>query len=540
MTNNFSRTLHYAFEPHVVQGEACLKVTLTFPGEIGGITELLLPSDWGGLVNLQEGIRGLRSLTQEATIHDSEEPYLKTILHSPNSLIRLEYLVFNVPEKVDNSFKPILTQTWFHLIGYEFIVCPRWGDELLCTVTLDWSRLPEEWTTANSFGAERRNQEVLASLGELYNAVYVGGDYRLLRLKSNSTRLALRGAWQFTDEALCHLTQQVLDMENAFWGDGSLPYFLITLTPGEEGGFAGVGQKSSFLVLADPNASLNALKGILAHELFHRWNPGQMLLVGPRDNYGWFFEGFTNFYVRRLLLRVGLISDEDFLKEYNEVFFGYYSSPFLNFTPQQIQDAYEDKTMSLDRRFYNLAYQKGEMLALRWDSSIRTASQGASSLDDVMHGLLAIAKVSKGQVSESDLITLCSSHGYKDVGTDLEAYIDAGETVNFDADALGLGTEIKSVERVLFDPGFDYSLARATKTIQGVQTGSKAYQAGLRNGQEYVSDDYRFDPNREASVVVRQNGQEQTTMYYPQGQSALIPQHCKKTTVDTEPLPRLD
>ena len=522
-----SRSLHYAFEPHVIDEEPCLEVTLTILGEAGGVTELLLPSDWGGLVNLHEGIRGLCALTPEATIEASDEPHLKKVFHSPSTFVDLEYFVFNAPKSVENSFKPILTPNWFHLIRYEFLVSPRWDDDLLCTVTLDWNNLPTDWTTANSFGTECRIQEFSASLEDLRSAVYVSGDYRVLLIDNQSTFLALRGAWQFSDEALCHLTRQILDMEKSFWGDDSLPYFLITLTPGEAGGFAGVGQRNSFLVLVTPDASLNDLKGLLAHELFHRWHPGQMLLVGPRDNYGWFYEGFTNFYVRRLLLRANLLSSEDFLKEYNETLFGYYSSPFSGFTPQQIQDAYEDKTMSLDRRFYALAYQKGEILASHWNGRIQAASQGKSSLDDVMRELLRIARTNNGQVSESDFIALCDSHGCPDVSEDLQEYIDAGQIISLDADAVGPNITLNTLSRLLFDPGFDYGLARRTKKIQRVQHEGPAYQAGLRDGQEYVGDNYRFDPNREASVVIKEEGEERTINYYPQGSTGLIPQYEK-------------
>ncbi|MGL1562936.1 hypothetical protein ACSTHQ_00210, partial [Vibrio parahaemolyticus] len=63
---------------------------------------------------------------------------------------------------------------------------------------------------------------------------------------------------------------------------------------------------------------------------FHTWNPwrlGRMAgAPAERADY-WFSEGFTDFYARRLLLRSGVFSLEEFAADWNDALRAYANNP---------------------------------------------------------------------------------------------------------------------------------------------------------------------------------------------------------------------
>ncbi|MDO8801180.1 hypothetical protein [Phenylobacterium sp.] len=119
----------------------------------------------------------------------------------------------------------------------------------------------------------------------------------------------------------------------------------------------------------------------LAHEYMHSWIPNQVgglpLQDEARDY--WFSEGFTEFYASRALLASGIWSLEDFVARYNEVLTRYAGSPARNFTADQVMAEFWTNPDAQQS-----PYDRGRLLALRWDRAVRVASAGKLSLDDVL------------------------------------------------------------------------------------------------------------------------------------------------------------
>ena len=137
--------------------------------------------------------------------------------------------------------------------------------------------------------------------------------------------------------------------------------------------------------------------GLASHEYFHAWNvkrirPAEFRKLDlGRENYTpllWLFEGFTSYYDDLALCRAGLISHNQYL----EALAGNLTTVLQRSgrLKQSLAESSFDAWIKYYRQDENAPnsivsyYQKGALVAAGLDLSIRLASRGRKSLDDVM------------------------------------------------------------------------------------------------------------------------------------------------------------
>ncbi|WP_248320564.1 PDZ domain-containing protein [Caballeronia sp. Sq4a] len=137
--------------------------------------------------------------------------------------------------------------------------------------------------------------------------------------------------------------------------------------------------------------------GLCSHEYFHTWNVKRIkpAAFAPYDlsqeNYTsllWLFEGFTSYYDDLMLVRSGLISAGDYFSLLGKTIGGVLrgSGRLKQSVAQSSFDAWV-KYYRADENAANAIvsyYQKGSLLALAFDLSIRAQTDNRRSLDDVM------------------------------------------------------------------------------------------------------------------------------------------------------------
>ena len=140
--------------------------------------------------------------------------------------------------------------------------------------------------------------------------------------------------------------------------------------------------------------------GLVSHEYFHLWNVKRVRpkALGPfnyeEENYThqlWQAEGFTSYYDDLLLLRAGLLTEEEYLGVIARNINGTEQTPG-NSVQSVAQSSWEawTKYYRQDEHSRNAIvsyYTKGSVLALLLDLDIRHSSQSKYSLDDVMQHL---------------------------------------------------------------------------------------------------------------------------------------------------------
>jgi predicted metalloprotease with PDZ domain len=419
-----------------------------------------------------------------------------------------------------------LQEDYFHFIGEGFFVHPDWDDERPRLIAFRWNNLPKGWKLSHSFGTGQRDQIINKSLSQLRRAVYVGGDFRVKKILVKGRRLyvALRGRWNFPDQAFFDLAKTVVEVQRGFWKDYDFPYFLITLIPTSQPrcSYGGTGLTDSFATFISTDKPIDlSLKHLLAHELFHTWNGVKIPPRQPEELLYWFTEGFTDYYTRLLLLRAGLITLEEYFDDYNKAIFDYYTSPFREVGNRRILKRYwhDDET----RR---IPYRRGDIIAHNWNARIRTASRGCHSLDDVMTDLFQAAREKGALVSATLVSKLIRAYLKRGVQDDIKKHIDSGALVSPDKSALGPVAELKITEISKFDLGFEFAESASQRYVDAVREGSAAFRAGLREGQQILEARvFHGDPAQMAQLRIKDSRGQRLVKFYPVGEKLRVPQY---------------
>ena len=431
----------------VQEGEhSRIHVLMTFTGDASGRGMLQLPKEEGDGNSFSTPVQALHSSSPDVQLGDTPDPFIKSLIYPPGKRVQVAYdLVQSWPGSlVAHGIyrqKAILQKDYFHSFGSAFWVVPNWPKSEPHVITIHWSGLPPGWTVGNSFGAGQLSQTFRASLEEMLDGIYIGGDFRIGRVcvRGKPIYIALRGqVWTFKDDDLNECVRRVVMVERDFWKDYHLAYLLVTLIPtqDEAGTFAGQGRTNAFALFLPQATGLNYFfKHTLAHELFHLWLPGQMNNLDPPI---WFFEGFTDYYASRLLLRSRIASVEDAADFYNMRLKEYYLSPVRNISDEQAR-----KDLFKSNANFQLPYERGLLLASKWDQDLQSASGGRYNLDHVMQGLLKIAHKKTSRQFGDVLLALLKPFLKEAAEADLLHYIRDGWTFSPYPQTLGSGARLQ-------------------------------------------------------------------------------------------------
>ena len=515
------RQVAYLLEPINDEKGVRMRIELSFTGHESGRTELVLPARAAGQTRLYDAIQKLEILTPKIHVADSSEPWVKVLTHEPGQAIRVRYEL--VQDRADAlqalrgaGFRPILQPTYFHWLGSAW-VRPGLDETEPLSFSLEWKNLPPDWTISNTFGVNQRQQKFTTTLRAFTSAVFVGGDFRLrsVKVRDHTVQIALRGAWQFTDEEFAALVSKIFTLERGFWDDYNYPNYLITLLPLEApangAANSGTGLSDSFATFATANSTLHDLKYLLAHELFHNWNSGRLgRIPNPPESLYWFSEGVTDYYAFRLLWRGGLITWDEYLAKYNEVLRNYYTSPVRHETNDRLA-----REFFIHAELARLAYWRGRLLAGNWDALIRTNSNGKHSLDDVLRDLYKNAHST--ELNPATISAAVHRYANEDVLPELKRVIDSGELIVPRSNLFGACAERAMIEVGAYELGFDLDALQTDMVIQRVVPNSAAYRAGLRDGQRVLKRPafQSGDASQEIELTVKEGGKEKTIRFFP-------------------------
>lgn len=526
--------LSYQIEYRAGRHGPVLEIALEFRGSASGTTRLRLPKQWAGATQYYQMIRGLRVESPGATMR-VDSLASRVIQHRPEQLLKVRYRVLTrqtLDMRDKNAyFWPLIRQGYVHFFGHGVFVYPAGDGQMRRKIELVWS-LPQGWAIANSFGARQRTQRFVASRNALRHAIYVAGDFRLYRrdLKGGPLWVAVRDQWNFTDAELVTTVADIVQGGRDFFADYRFPHYLVTLLKGTDRccSYGGSGVHNGFALFVSTDKRVDQrLRWLLAHELFHTWNGRRIRRSQPEQLVYWFTEGVTNYYARLLLLRRGLMGYGDYLQHLNRAIRRYYSSPVRNASNRVVLDRFwSDESVS------ELPYQRGDLLAHRWNARIKRKSAGNHSFDDVMRDLLREARTHRSVVSKATIDRLVRRYLPRGIARDIERYIESGETIPLHPSGVGHCAEVVLIDYVKFDPGFDLQRSKKLREVTGVRHGSNAYVAGLRNGQRIVGWEIRGRrTDVELKVQIRDEYGKRWLGFLPIGDTIRVPQYRLKANV---------
>lgn len=256
-----------------------------------------------------------------------------------------------------------------------------------------------------------------------------------------------------------------------------------------------------------PRSQYIAFLNLVAHEYFHLWNVKRIRpdALGPFDyeneNYTkllWVAEGTTAYYEGILLQRAGLVTDKEVLDTRATLI------EQLQARPGRHQTSLEEASLDAWVKFYRQDqnainnqisyYDKGEIVNMMLDITIRTFSDGVRSLDDVMSYLYGEFYKKDRNFSPEDFKAACEKAAGRSLDDFFNKYVSGRAEIDYNSIVGGIGLRLVATQpgadRAYL--GADLAEAEGRLTVRAVPAGSPAFEQGLNfNDQILAIDGYR-------------------------------------------------
>ncbi len=511
----------YEVSPEIRNGELqALEVTLRLHAGADGHVLLELPQADVGVTDLWRHVRDFQA--EGATAVTAPKPSERLIQARPGAPITVSYRVVSAYPSEPRvgemeTYNPLISPTRFWVYGEALFAYPKGARQ----ATFRWTGAPAGFGFASSL--ERANGKPLP-IDDLIQSVSVGGPAAKLyrsELAGAPVRLATVGQFGFGDQALLDATTAVIAEQRAFWGQKEGPFLVVaapsTPEPGRQS-IRGEGRNGAFAIQAGADIAFDVVRGILAHEYFHTWNPARLGGIREGDaeplDY-WFSEGFTDFYARKLSLRSGVYDLRDFVGDWNQMLAQYAASPF-----RAAPDARIAPIFWTDQVAQKLPYQRGSILAATWDRELRARSGGRVGLDDVMRAMRDRAAKPGSKTTKAPQLFEETIRGFGlEVRPDIERVPLGGAAVLLPEDAFGGCIKVTTREAPRFETGYSLETRDGARVLAKVDPAGPAYAAGLREGMIIIRRLSGMPGNSTQAwtVQVGDGGREHQVTYLPAG-----------------------
>ncbi len=256
-----------------------------------------------------------------------------------------------------------------------------------------------------------------------------------------------------------------------------------------------------------PQSRYNSFLNLVAHEYFHLWNVKRIRpdALGPFDyeneNYTkllWVAEGLTSYYEGILLRRAGLISDKEFLDGKAAAI------EQLHARPGRFETSLEEASMDAWIKYYRQDensvnnqisyYDKGDIVSMMLDVTIRTGSGGTKSMDDVMRYLYTEHFKKGKNYTPEDFQKVSEMMAGKSLEDFFSKYVRGEAEIDYDAimNGIGVKTNVGEPNKARAYIGADLAEEAGRLTIRSLPADTPAYEQGLNTGDQIVAvDGYR-------------------------------------------------
>ena len=356
---------------------------------------------------------------------------------------------------------------------------------------------------ANTFRAE--NYDVL------YDSPFEVSDFNEIsfNVEGKRHRIVISGEGNYDLPKLAHDLAKMVDEAYKIFGEfGYNDYtFIVNLRGG-----GGLEHLNSTALQFNrfgfkPESRYKDFLRLAAHEYFHNYNVKRIRpdSLGPFDyeseNYTkllWVAEGGTEYYSGLLLVRAGLLTAKEFLDGKIETI------KDLQLRPGRFETSLEDAGFDAWIKYYRQDensvnnqisyYDKGDIVSMLLDVTIRTTSNGNKSLDDVMRYLYNEHFKKGRNYTPADFQRISEMMAGRSLDDFFTKYVRGTAEIDYNAVLNSVGLRVNETEPASGKAYIGASLAEdgGRLLIRSVAAGTPAFEQGLNAGDQIVAiDGYR-------------------------------------------------
>ncbi len=374
-----------------------------------------------------------------------------TIEHAPGARLTVEWTLREAPGRERSpaiEYHVIANDDVFHVFGNVALLAPEHlQDDALghpATIRFAWEGLDlAGLDAACSFGVGPGPFVERRALGEFQHSLFVAGKLRLLERPVPGGRLCISlcgDVGRFEDAEYADFLADIMSAERTFWDDAAPAFYFVSTMPAggpkNSASLAGTALTQSFALFFTPNFSLRPGSGdrmriahVLAHESQHQWTGLRVRLDEPEGAAYWFTEGFTEFTTRRVLVKSKTYDVDTYLREVNQSLRTLFTSPVRNQPNGRIR-----KDFFSDMQVCDLAYRRGEAIAMALDHELRRRSAGARGVDQLLRDMDREQREGKPHPTARQFFDRIAALTSPEFAESLEAAAIDGDDVPFPAD----------------------------------------------------------------------------------------------------------
>ncbi|XBQ17071.1 MAG: hypothetical protein ABL308_04145 [Oceanicaulis sp.] len=436
---------------------AAVTMTLQFSGDADGMTELVLPTSWGGEDDLWRGIEDLAVEGGTLAAADPAAPGRRAVSHAPGAPLTVTWRVIQDRDgepaaEPDDNYRPWVRPGYVHMIGHTALIRPDAPGDTPVSVRFE---TPEEWALASDLEHEG------LTLADVGPSVIAAGDFtvRAIDIDGAQVRVAVRG--QMDADLIAAATEAAVRSNLLYFDDRAEPYLVtglpVAAAPGMSS-FGGTNLDDAFALFGTANTPPDILQRILVHEHAHTWLPLRLggLPQGANEPYGyWFSEGFTDFVTTRAGLLGGAWDAAAAIGHWNEFLAEYMSSPVRTAPNAAIAEGFWT-----DFDLQRLPYLRGKLFAALVEHRVRQATNGGMDLDDVLAAMYQ--NPAEPSAPEGFVAAVRTATGV-DVADLYQRHIVQGETIVLHPDTFGACGVVETG----LEPVFVYGMTLAPREDGG-------------------------------------------------------------------------
>jgi len=517
------QTLHYRIKPVPLPDRTNLEISLSFQAAKTDPVTVKLPVDCYGTPKLYRFVAAFNG-ESETLVKNGKDEGERMIEPNPQGEIRLKYVLSFDPQALaDNTFSPNVGNGYFHAGGCQWMLQIGNTEEKRPHI-IELVDAPKDWKMYSSLGANPAKFEGIVSYEDLLTTAIGGGrqGFSQFVLRGKPVSVFVRGKFTIPQTEILTAVRKIVTLQRERFNDFNQPFYNIVVLPKEDN-VAGTRIENLFVSFFKSDVTREQLYVLLSHEMLHNWLTADIVKPPKGESgfkYQWVYEGFTDYFARRILFDAKIITPAKFAELVNRDIINIADNPNKNTTFQDLVKASE--TGKFNQPFIKLSYYRGALIALDWDSKIRRRNK-EKSLGNLIEDVYRLALKNGGSLGEEAFFELVQKNYEIDAKADFERYILRGEPISAVSNALGNSYNLRESSVPSFDAGFLLNESRQAKKISGVKSGGAADRAGLRDGMELVRvENYNrfgnaWNPLKPLVVVVKEQNKERKISFFPHG-----------------------